>query len=499
MTIMLWVLGVGIGLELLLFLPIEWHPRQALAALAMVATAFASGGVLMLRLNLYSVLLFIAGSYRVFNDIRLIQGRMHEGYLWRTTRRTAGVLIALQVLLGAVWWLGAHSHAGARVAWSSIAVVQVLVALVFFASTLRRLRRTAWPNKLPRLRDEDLPAVTVAIPARNETDDLQVCLESVIASNYPKLEILVLDDCSQTKRTPEIIRSFAHDGVRFIEGGEPSDTWLPKNHAYYRLAEEASGTYILFCGVDVRLAPDSIRQLVTTLHAKNKQMLSVLPQRAVTVRSQFALAQAMRYWWELAPPRRFFRRPPVLSSCWIIQAEALKRAGGFVAVARAIVPEAHFAKVLATTDAYSFLRAGELAGIVSSKSNDEQRQTAIRLRYPQLHRRPENVLAVTLLELLCLVLPFVLAVIGWWLPGGVLVGVFAAVSALLLAATYGFIACTTGITSWWFAIPAVPLMALYDVGILHYSMWRYEFSTVDWKGRNICVPAMHVIPHLPKI
>jgi hypothetical protein len=42
-------------------------------------------------------------------------------------------------------------------------------------------------------------------------------------------------------------------------------------------------------------------------------------------------------------------------------------------------------------------------------------------------------------------------------------------------------------------------MVAYDMAILHYSMWQYEFSEVDWKGRNICVPAMHVIPHLPKL
>jgi len=72
--------------------------------------------------------------------------------------------------------------------------------------------------------------------------------------DYPKLEIIVLDDCSQNKHTPEIIRSFAHDGVRFIQGEHPKPTWLAKNQAYDRLAQESSGEFILFCGVDVRFS-----------------------------------------------------------------------------------------------------------------------------------------------------------------------------------------------------------------------------------------------------
>ena len=51
-----------------------------------------------------------------------------------------------------------------------------------------------------------------------------------IASDYPKLEIIVLDDCSQD-RTAEIIRNFAHDGVRFIQSEDNKDNWLDKNKA----------------------------------------------------------------------------------------------------------------------------------------------------------------------------------------------------------------------------------------------------------------------------
>jgi glycosyltransferase involved in cell wall biosynthesis len=338
----------------------------------------------------------------------------------------------------------------------------------------------------------------VLIPARNETEDLETCLQTVIGSDYPKLEILVLDDCSQNRRTPEIIRSFAHDGVRFIQGEIPRDTWLPKNEAYRRLSSEASGEYLLFCGADARFASDSIRQLIGMMLANRKRMVSILPLRTPAAAGRFSVVQAMRYWWELAPPRRLFNRPAVLSSCWVIAAAALHEAGGFEAVSRSIVPEAYFAKRLLQLDGYSFRRSSVELGIQSVKSVSEQRDTATRTRYPQVHRRPEQVLLVALAEIVFLVMPFVLAIGGFWLPIGPLAHVLSVVTAILLTYIYAYIARSTRINTWWFALIAQPVVAIVDIALLHYSMWQYEFSEVTWKGRNVCVPVMHVIPHLPK-
>lgn len=480
-------------------LPQLWRARKGIASVCVVLIAFSSGAIVLWQPNVFSVLIGMVGLYRVFNCIRIVEGRIQERHLRYASRRTSVVLVALQATL-ALYWLLWHTYPpdGATV-WIGIASVQVMVALMLLTSTIRRLRRTAWPHTAVHMSDEELPTITVAIPARNETADLQACLESLIVCDYPKLEILVLDDCSQTKRTPEIIRGYAHAGVRFIKGDEPHDMWLAKNQAYARLADEASGEYIVFAGVDIRFSASSLRQLATLLLAKKKQMMSVLPYRSESVRQKNAITQAMRYFWELVPPRRLFNRPPVLSSCWIIRKQALAQAGGFEAVTRAIVPEAHFARRLITADGYSFMRASARTGIESVKSLADQRETAVRTRYPQLHRRPENVVAAAFVSVFCLFLPFVLVVVGFWLGMGAIAWALALFSAVLLTAVFYCVAKTTRTTKIWFGLIGMPLGALYDLGLLHYSMWQYEFSTVEWKGRNICIPAMHVVPRLPDI
>lgn len=500
MKVMFILFAVAAALELSVFaIPFFWRWRKALVVLCLFLSAFTTGIIATWRPNTLGVLFLLASLYRIINLIRIYKGRMHERYLKRATSQTSLTLIAVQMVIAAVWWQWYQNPVNRQTLWLAIAAAQVVVAAVFLASTIRRMRRTK-----PLFSDTNhslaqLPSITIAIPARNETDDLRQCLQSIIANDYPKFEVIVLDDCSQDKHTPEIIRSFAHDGVRFIQGEPPKDTWLPKNQAYDRLVQESNGEFILFCGVDVRFNPDTIRKIVEMMLFKQKDMMSILPLHVNGAVQDTSLVQAMRYWWELVPPRRMFNRPSVISSSWIIRRDALHKTGGFAAVTRSIVPEAYFAKKLITYDGYSFVRSNQVLGLESVKAPIDQRDTAIRMRYPQLHRRPEQVYAATVLETVFLFFPFVIAIAGFWLPINGVTHVLALAGSVLLAIAYSIIAVATRVNSLLFSLIAFPLVVAIDVLLLQKSLWQYEFSEVYWKGRNVCIPAMHVVPHLPKI
>jgi glycosyltransferase involved in cell wall biosynthesis len=496
---MLWLCAASAVLEFFLYIPIIWRAKRLLAPFILIITTFGSAALAIAYPSFFTAFLLCISLVRAFNMIRITQGRIHDHYMRVVTRRTSFVLIIMQIVTSLLWALWHYQHVPAAILWACVAGAQVLGASVLLATTIRRLRRTAWRTTEHHYSDSELPTVTVAVPARNETEALQQCLASVIASDYPKLEVIVLDDCSQTRRTPEIIREFAHDGVRFVPGNEPSDIWLPKNLAYDRLADEASGDYLLFCGVDITFEPGAIRAIISDMLSRKKAMLSLLPDRRQSARRHFSPAQAIRYFWELVPPRRLFGKPPVLSSCWVITKAALHHAGGFEAVRRAIVPEAYFARQLSAHDEYSFMRAGSSLGIISDKTTADQHETAVRVRYPQLHRRPESVFIIASVEITFLLLPFVVVVGGSRLGSSVIAVVLAAITSVLLVINNLLVVRATNIGSTMTGLLSLPVIVIYDLIIMFYSMWRYEFLTVDWKGRNICVPAMHVIPQLPKI
>lgn len=484
------ILAASLAAECLLTLRACWPLRRVLAIISLVSLSFASAGLLVIEMHFWSLAIAVIGIYRAINLARVLHGSMHEMFARHAVRRTALWLGVAQSVASA----GLLAHPVFGLAWTDVllplACMQAGVAVITVLTLERQLRTTATamdtepqPKTTP---NSTLPSLTVAIAARNEDSQLEACLTALLASDYPKLEIIVLDDCSHD-RTPDIIRSFAHAGVRFVSGQEPDDGWLARNLAYDRLYHEASGSLIMFCGVDVRVGRSTLRQLVVTLQRRNKSMLSLLPLNATSRR--LPLVQAMRYFWEMAPPRRMFNRPPVLSSCWLIERDVLRQAGGFDAVRRSVTPEAHFAKAAIRDDGYAFIRSDAALALTSEKLPSAQMDTAIQTRYPQLHRRPEMVLLVAVTEACLLVAPVYVVLHG--LAVDAMAAVLIAMMALCLQ-FYGFGRLQRAIfprTAAWSKPAFLPAVAL-DIYLLHLSMYRFEFSDVFWRGRNICYPVM---------
>jgi len=473
--------------------------RRILTPFVCIALSAISAGLFAARPSLPMLIVCVVSVYRIVNMFRIVRGRMHEKYLRRATRQTALWSLVVQSIAVGVWILANDLHVSTYHIWIVLVYLDLIAAAILLGSTLRSMKKTRVPS-VDTAAGTDLPTLTVAIPARNETDDLQACLESLIASDYPKLEILVLDDCSQDRRTPEIIRSFAHAGVRFVQGEVPAENWLAKNQAYQQLLNESNGELVLFCGVDVRFQPHSLRTLVDALERKHKTMLSLLPRNELPSHAPFIgamLVQPMRYAWELALPRRQLRRPPVLSTCWIARRDMLLAAGGFAAVSRSIVPESYFARTSMVHDGYGFMQSDGALGIVSVKQFSEQIATSIRTRYPQVHRRIELVLALTIAELLGIVMPYVLFVWGIFGNMSVQLMLVSAATIILLTVTYVLVTYMTYHRLLWRTL-WLPLLAVaMDVGLLNASMIQYEFFDVIWKDRNVCLPVMRAIEHLP--
>lgn len=493
---MLALLFLTIALDVALFqIRPLWMFRRYVVLIYCSFMSFIVGLNLAEEFTAVSVLIAIIAAFRVLNYARIAKARMHPEYLRKATRRTAfffGITHALLITIALLQITPRFSNMLA-----ALAGLQLGAATLFLLFTLRNVVKSKHQPHNEYYSDKELPTVSVLIPARNETVDLENCLYSVLASDYQKLEIIVLDDCSQGK-TSDIIRGFAQKGVRFIKGAEPDDHWLAKNQAYERLRQEASGELLLFCGVDVRFGPRSIRSLVTTLMNRDKDMVSVMPQRYVSTPLS-SIIQPMRYWWELSLPRRVFNKPPVLSTCWLVKAEVLEQLGGFKAVMRAIIPEAYFAReIVRLRDGYSFVRSDDILDIQTVKSVIEQRATAVRTRYPQLQKRPENVFLLSFAEIILLLGPFLLVIAD--AVGVIAVDIMPALWAcIVLVITHLVITAISNPANLGTALLTFPIAILSELYLIYESMIRYEFRTVTWKDRNVCIPVMHVEKRLPKI
>jgi glycosyltransferase involved in cell wall biosynthesis len=327
---------------------------------------------------------------------------------------------------------------------------------------------------------QDLPSVSVCIPARNETHAMTECLERVIASTYPKLEIIVLDDSSGDD-TSILIKSFAHAGVRFVEGSPLPEGWLGKNHALQGLLDEASGTYILYMDVDTHIAPDTIEQLVSYLKQEKASMISILPRREDGWRASIVLG-TLRYYLELILHRT--AKPATSSSAWMINRMILSRdLGGFGVRQQVVQPEVSIATALAANKAYRFLISTPMLGVSYEKKWRSQVDTSIRLLFPVLGGTMISGTVALVVFFLALI-PNIFVIYGF-VAGWSVASTLAFILSVGYVVLYALYLRHVWRKAWWVGAIVWPYILVQEIVVLGISINSYFSGTVTWKGRPI--------------
>jgi hypothetical protein len=163
-------------------------------------------------------------------------------------------------------------------------VIPLLVALpgalyaLFGLYALIRTIRSVRPLPAPGARVA-WPRVSIVVPACNEADTLRDATRTKLASDYPNLEVVVVDDRS-TDGTSEIADALAAEDrrVRVVHVRELPDGWLGKIHALARGVEVATGELLLFSDADVRMAPDLLRRAIAVAEDERLGFLALFPQ-----------------------------------------------------------------------------------------------------------------------------------------------------------------------------------------------------------------------------
>jgi len=139
------------------------------------------------------------------------------------------------------------------------------------------------------------PLVSVIIPARNEQRNIERCVRSVLATIYPSIEVIVVDDHS-TDGTGDIVRTIARldDRLRVVAAPDLPAGWFGKQWACATGARSARGELLLFTDADTRHAPDLITRSVNALQNRRADLLTVVGH------------QEMHSFWERIVQPQFF-------------------------------------------------------------------------------------------------------------------------------------------------------------------------------------------------
>ena len=151
-----------------------------------------------------------------------------------------------------------------------------------------RMRRSRTLDEFTAEPPRDAPLVSVIVPARNESRNIGRCVRSILATDYPNVELIVVDDQS-TDDTGEIARGL---GATVIGTSPLPADWFGKQWACWTGKSRARGEIFCFTDADNEHAPDLIPRTVNAMRALQADLFTVSGrQEMVTLWEKLVQAQ----------------------------------------------------------------------------------------------------------------------------------------------------------------------------------------------------------------
>jgi chlorobactene glucosyltransferase len=266
-----------------------------------------------------------------------------------------------------------------------LAAALLAMPLVVLAVRTDRARRRAPPlqpagSDLPSAGADPKPRVVVFLPARNEQDDVDACLDSLLAQTVTP-SIVVVDDGSTDDTARRVaLRAHAVGGAPrlvLVSAGPLPAGWRGKVHALavgLETVAVAGDDWVLTTDADTRHHPELIARALAAAAAERLDAVSLagsqdargLGENLLTP-AAFALLDATLGDWRraaTAPPVGPGARPVANGQFFLVRRWPLAVAGGFAAVGEAPVDDVALAANLAAQGfRCGFFRAPELLRI----------------------------------------------------------------------------------------------------------------------------------------
>ncbi|MBW3627707.1 MAG: glycosyltransferase [Gemmatimonadetes bacterium] len=220
---------------------------------------------------------------------------------------------------------------------SALFWLAVVTLLIWVVSTLEAgigMRRIRLLEEIPPLDARQAPSVTVVVAARNEEQKIASALRSVLRQDYPRIEVLVVNDRSNDQTgaiLDEMTRSAGRLRVSHIT--ELPAGWLGKNHALEHGARAAAGEWILFTDADVKMEPSVISRAMGYTLREGLDHLTIAPRLMMpgAVLSTFTAVFAFFFArfakpWKARDPRS--RRHVGIGAFNLVRASSYWKVGG---------------------------------------------------------------------------------------------------------------------------------------------------------------------------
>jgi len=159
--------------------------------------------------------------------------------------------------------------------YNSIITIALLVILLNLLNNFRLLKPISKRGKS----HTKPPLVSVLVPARNESENIEKCINSLVNQDYPNFELIVLDDNSEDDTLIKLQKlKERYPQVNVYLGENLPEGWTGKNFACHTLSQYAKGEWYLFTDSDTVHRKDSISSSVYSAIREKAKLLSIMPE-----------------------------------------------------------------------------------------------------------------------------------------------------------------------------------------------------------------------------
>ena len=122
--------------------------------------------------------------------------------------------------------------------------------------------------------------MSILVAGRDEEEKLPAALETFLALDYPRYEVVAVDDRS-VDRTGQILRAAAANDsrLRILRVDSLPPGWLGKPHALQQAYENSTGEWLVFTDADVHFRPDLLRRALSAAQQSGWEHLTLLGPR----------------------------------------------------------------------------------------------------------------------------------------------------------------------------------------------------------------------------
>ncbi len=149
-----------------------------------------------------------------------------------------------------------------------------LVALWQSYRARRSVKEMHPPREAPL--PEPAPHISIILPVRNEEANVNSCISSLLAQDYPDFDLTIIDDGS-TDATPCLLAQWqARDSRVHVHRIDHLPCgWAGKAHALHTGVMRTDGAWLLFTDADTRHAPHTLRLMAGHAMQQQDDLLSM--------------------------------------------------------------------------------------------------------------------------------------------------------------------------------------------------------------------------------